>query len=174
MLKGHLVSNLSLSQLSKHYGLPQRIIASASEVWNLRAGEKIQANLFEAYVAALYLSYLRPTASASSTSATVSSDAYCDAEGRAFARLGHWLKPLFAPLCHWLLAEIKSEQRRLDDQSSGANADSHLDQLASGALARLNEHMTKYHKTAPQYTSSRAGTDAWTTQCIVHDKHGKM
>lgn len=59
MLKSLLVANSTLAQLSSRYDLPSRLLAGPSELWNVRNGEKTRANLFEAYVAGLYASYLK-------------------------------------------------------------------------------------------------------------------
>lgn len=184
--------------------MPSRLIASASESWNLQSGEKVQANIFEAYVAALYMSYLGPLSDprpppttptrtsfpqspingrSSSQSPTtpngftfpaVPSSQTADAEGLAFARIGYWLKPLFAPLCHWVLEEVTLEQKRLEAVQAGNNEDSHMDMLAVGATGRLNEHMSKFHRTTPVYPASRAGADNWLVSCTAQDKDGRI
>jgi ribonuclease-3 len=59
MLKSLLVANSTLAQLSSRYDFPSRLLAGPSEQWNVRNGEKTRANLFEAYVAGLYASYLK-------------------------------------------------------------------------------------------------------------------
>lgn len=196
LVKGHLVSNTSLSQLSKHYKLPDRLIAAPSEVWNLRAGEKVQANMFEAYIAALYLSYLSHdkalagksssstsvglpsppatplTSSSSSPETLVSPNA--DAAGRAFALVGTWLNPLFTPLAHWVLDELRIEQKRLEEKHTGSNEDAEMDTRATGAMARLNEHLIRFHKKIPEYLAHRETSDQWTVMCNAEDKDGKV
>ncbi|WWD21017.1 hypothetical protein CI109_105498 [Kwoniella shandongensis] len=59
LLKGHLVSNTTLAQLSRHYDLPSHLIAAPDALYNLKSGDKTVANLFEAYVAGVYYSYLK-------------------------------------------------------------------------------------------------------------------
>ncbi|WWC64196.1 uncharacterized protein I303_106804 [Kwoniella dejecticola CBS 10117] len=58
-LKSHLVNNSTLRELCKCYHLNERLIAPAEQLPVLRNGEKVLANLFEAYIAGVYYSYLK-------------------------------------------------------------------------------------------------------------------
>lgn len=58
MLKGYLVSNATLAQISDRYHIPARLIAAQSALHVTRAQQKTKASMFEAYIAALYYSVL--------------------------------------------------------------------------------------------------------------------
>ncbi|WWC88524.1 uncharacterized protein L201_003435 [Kwoniella dendrophila CBS 6074] len=58
VMRSHLVSNAILAQISQQYGLPQQIKCEPSMRHTLRRNEKVQASVFEAYIAAAYYSYL--------------------------------------------------------------------------------------------------------------------
>ncbi|GFZ45058.1 hypothetical protein JCM24511_02784 [Saitozyma sp. JCM 24511] len=58
MLKGYLVSNATLAQISDRYHIPARLIAAQSALHVTRAQQKTKASMFEAYIAALYYSFL--------------------------------------------------------------------------------------------------------------------
>jgi hypothetical protein len=70
--------------------------------------------------------------------------------------------------------EVQNEQKRLDEVQSGNKEDSHVDMLAVGATARLNEYMLKFHGNAPVYPASRAGTENWLVACTCQDKEGRL
>lgn len=55
-LKGHLVRDRTLAQLSERYGLPDRLIGHPSALASTRLQEKPRASIFESYIAALFLS----------------------------------------------------------------------------------------------------------------------
>ncbi|OCF31328.1 hypothetical protein I316_06932 [Kwoniella heveanensis BCC8398] len=58
-LRSLLVANKTLRQLSHLYRLPLRLIAPAEQWAVLANGEHVPANLFEAYIAGVYYSYLQ-------------------------------------------------------------------------------------------------------------------
>jgi ribonuclease-3 len=154
ILKSHLVSNYTLSQLSKRYFLANRLRAEPAQLPTLRSGEKTTANIFEAYVAGLYYS---PTSV--STPLTTLQD---------------WLIPLFTPIAHWVLDQLKAETRRLiSERSSGGVEEEGLDNLAIGSSARLNEYFIKYEGKKPEYLDSRAGSDMWKVLCMATKRNGE-
>ncbi|WVQ81656.1 hypothetical protein IAT38_003781 [Cryptococcus sp. DSM 104549] len=59
IMKALLVSNSTLSQVSRRYDLPSKLMADPNAAYTLRAGQKTTANLFESYVAGAYYSYLK-------------------------------------------------------------------------------------------------------------------
>ncbi|WWD05018.1 hypothetical protein V865_003089 [Kwoniella europaea PYCC6329] len=58
IMRDKLVSNATLAQISCQYGLPNHLISEPSLRFTLRRNEKVQASIFEAYIAAVYYSYL--------------------------------------------------------------------------------------------------------------------
>ncbi|WWC91379.1 uncharacterized protein L201_006322 [Kwoniella dendrophila CBS 6074] len=58
LLKSHLVNNTILREICKLYHLNDRLIAPPEQLPTLKNGEKVLANLFEAYIAGVYYSYL--------------------------------------------------------------------------------------------------------------------
>ncbi|RSH90998.1 hypothetical protein EHS25_010174 [Saitozyma podzolica] len=58
MLKGYLVSNATLAQISDRYHIPAQIVAAPSALHVTRAQQKTKASMFEAYIASLYYSFL--------------------------------------------------------------------------------------------------------------------
>lgn len=172
LLKGHLVANATLAQLSQRYGLPSRLLAEPSAVWNLRNGEGTQANLFEAYLAGLYTSYLRSYAE--SVKLEVDYDVGARAleqpgaveearnmsdmaHERAFGRVSKFVQELFLPIAAWGLEELKAAHARLEAATVQDDEEADIDRLALGATARVNEHFIKLYKHKPAYESQPAG-----------------
>ncbi|KAK6908042.1 hypothetical protein I203_102043 [Kwoniella mangroviensis CBS 8507] len=58
IMRHQLVSNATLAQISCQYGLPNLLKSEPSLRFTLRRNEKVQASIFEAYIAAVYYSYL--------------------------------------------------------------------------------------------------------------------
>ncbi|KAK8843457.1 hypothetical protein IAR55_007114 [Kwoniella newhampshirensis] len=199
LLKSHLVSNATLAQLSTHYDLPSRLIAARDAMLNLQHGEKTVANLFEAYVAGVFYSYLKhgkittvsqqviPTPphtcpkgwvlSASPTPASIpdlpEDIAVKTSRGQAIDHLECWLRPLFTPLAAWVLEEIKREHKRLEALTAEKGGESDLDEKAAGASARLNEWFIVKGAGKPEYIST-ASAGMWAIQCIATDKSGRQ
>ncbi|ORY29150.1 ribonuclease III domain-containing protein [Naematelia encephala] len=92
--------------------------------------------------------------------------------GQAMDQLEEWLIPLFTPLAHWVLQEMRKEQARLDLLVASKNDDSHLDDDAIGAMARLNEHFTVKQGGKPEYCAKRAAGDMWYVMVIAIMKDG--
>ncbi|WVW84834.1 hypothetical protein I302_106869 [Kwoniella bestiolae CBS 10118] len=58
IMRHRLVSNVTLAQVSCQYGLPQLLKSEPSLRYTLKKNEKVQASIFEAYISAVYYSYL--------------------------------------------------------------------------------------------------------------------
>ncbi|WVQ85077.1 hypothetical protein IAT38_007241 [Cryptococcus sp. DSM 104549] len=58
IIRDRLVANVTLAQIAVQYGLQVNIISDPSMRYNLKSNQKVQASIFEAYVAGLYYSYL--------------------------------------------------------------------------------------------------------------------
>jgi len=183
-LKSHLVSNTTLSQLSHKYDLPKYLIASYAQLYNLQNGEKTSANIFEAYVAGVYYSFLNPTKTRMPTPLRTPSKSGFDehviktphstqpTNGQALDQVESWLHPLFTPIAEWTLGQLKAEQARLEAMTAEKRGDKYLDQHAAGAMARLNEHCIVRERGIPEYISIRAGSDMWSVMCVATLKDG--
>lgn len=119
----------------------------------LRKGERANANLYEAYVAGLYLSHLESMGA-----------------GEAFNRVSQYLQPLFTPIAEWALDQLKNELRRIEASQTADDESDQIDAKSRGANAMLNEHFTKYHGNIPTYDPQRCGEQAWTIVCTARGK----
>ena len=155
------MSNAILAQLSQRYNLIDRLVADRTALLNLKRGERANANLFEAYIAGLYLSYIDD------------SKGDIEATGRAFTKISEYLYPLFRPIAEWALGELKAESKRIEASQTADDEADHIDRLAQGSTALLNEHFTKYHKALPTYDAQRLGEQTWTIVCTVKDRNDK-
>ncbi|WWC73261.1 uncharacterized protein I206_107227 [Kwoniella pini CBS 10737] len=194
-LKSNLVNNSILRELCKYYQLNEKLIAPPEQLTVLRNGEKVLANLFEAYIAGLYYSYLKHGFKNSNSSSSIStppkspslfptispSYIYNDIDfsnrekkptrGEAIDYLDKWLRPLFQPIAKHILLQMKEKEQNA--RLSGTTEDFDTDKKAIGANARLNQWFEHKEKGIPDYAHSRAG-DLWKVLCIATDRHGKQ
>ncbi|WVR09214.1 hypothetical protein IAU60_006276 [Kwoniella sp. DSM 27419] len=193
-IKGSLVSNESLRQISHYYHLPLRLLAPAESLPVLRNGDRVPANLFEAYVAGLYYSCLShgipsttlPTPPRSphddiSSNGTVHTPAQSTECSSARIRVSpgevrqyleqHWLRPLFTPLAQWTLEQFKAGQTRGQAQTED---EADIDRKAIGAVAHLNTWFTYKEGGIPEYPCMNSGSQGWTAQCIAKDRDGHV
>lgn len=96
-----------------------------------------------------------------------------EATGRAFTKLSEYLHPLFRPVAEWALKELKAELKRIEASQTADDEADHIDRLAQGATAMLNEHFSKYHKTLPTYDAQRLGEAMWTIVCTAKDRQNQ-
>ncbi|WRT68883.1 uncharacterized protein IL334_005864 [Kwoniella shivajii] len=190
LLKSHMVNNETLRQICKSYHLHERLIAPEQALPTLRNGEKVLANLFEAYIAGVYYSYLKhgrsnhtghphfqPLSSSSSSSSPSSSSSRTSSPGKAVTRgeamdnLELWLRPLFTPLAQHILNQMKEEQRQRHSLTVGdIGEDSDTDRKAIGANSKLNQWFTAKEGGIPNYPPHAAGSEGWTVMCEATDR----
>ncbi|RXK37149.1 hypothetical protein M231_05601 [Tremella mesenterica] len=183
VLKAHLVNNTTLCQLSQRYELPSRLICTSDQRYNLAQNEKTMADIFEAYVAGLFYSHLYrastsfpriPTPPATPRKRTLTPDpkppsaSNAEARGQAMDHIHKWLAPLFTPLAHWVLDQMRLEQKRLEATLSATPEE---DADAVGATARLNEYFTAKEGNIPTYDSTQMN-GMWKVECTAVKKDG--
>ncbi len=78
------------------YSLPERLSGVPDRQTETRLNAKVRANLFEAYIAAVYYSYPRAR------------------RGEAMAVLDAWLREVYAPLADYFLTEQRALSRFVD------------------------------------------------------------
>ncbi|WVW79079.1 hypothetical protein I302_101042 [Kwoniella bestiolae CBS 10118] len=193
-LKSALVNNTTLRELSKRYRLHERLVAPPEQLPTLMNGDKVLANLFEAYIAGVFYSYLKhgptspnptptealPTPPRSpnqhtpplpSTYTAVGEGSSRLSRGQAIDHLDLWLRPLFQPIAESMLSQLKAEQ--LSRQLLVDTEDDDTDRKAQGANARLNQWFIFKEGGQPSYASSNAGLQGWKTLCTAVDRDGK-
>ena len=158
-------------------------------MYNLKQGEKTTANIFEAYVAGVFYSFLesplttnprlpkRPLSPNGSGSADQGKGTRSTASdkltrGDAWDYLETWLHPLFIPIAEWALEQLRAEQAKLDELVAEKGGDADLDENAVGAMARLNEHCAIRERGKPDYQAHRAAGDMWTVVCVTTLRDG--
>jgi ribonuclease-3 len=178
------VRNSTLAQLSRHYELPDRLLAAPSAIRSLRANDSVAADLFEAYIAGVFYSYLYPRPSASFVPSppwtasegrvvgenTPSSEQRTYSYGDAYNRLIAWLFPVMTPIALWIYEELKREQERVECRTvvDGEPSD---DMLAEGALQRLMEYFTAEHGYIPS-KEAEACDGGWKGIVIARTRDG--
>nr|XP_019047801.1 hypothetical protein I302_04418 [Kwoniella bestiolae CBS 10118]OCF26731.1 hypothetical protein I302_04418 [Kwoniella bestiolae CBS 10118] len=161
-LKSALVNNTTLRELSKRYRLHERLVAPPEQLPTLMNGDKVLANLFEAYIAGVFYSYLKHAVGEGSSRLS---------RGQAIDHLDLWLRPLFQPIAESMLSQLKAEQ--LSRQLLVDTEDDDTDRKAQGANARLNQWFIFKEGGQPSYASSNAGLQGWKTLCTAVDRDGK-
>lgn len=137
------------------------MIAHPSARPALISGDKAVANLFEAYVAGLYRSYL--LSDGQQKQAT---------RGQAIDHIEAWLRPLFSSLAQWVVRKLEEEQARIDANLLNEEDVSEEDRLAQGSLARLNQHFLHKEGGMPVFEQVSGGGGAWAMRCIATRKDG--
>ncbi|WWC97719.1 hypothetical protein V866_004603 [Kwoniella sp. B9012] len=199
-IKSALVSNPTLREICRRYHLNEKLIAPPEQLPTLINGEKVLANLFEAYIAGVYYSYLKhcptplnlsnstlptpprspnqhahslsPSSSSSSVYISASGEASSPTRGQAIDHLDLWLRPLFQPIAESMLDQLKQQQiaKHLLIEN---DEDVNTDKNAIGANSRLNQWFISKESGMPDYASSTAGMQGWKTLCTAVDRYGK-
>lgn len=174
------------------YGFDRRTIAAQASLYSLDRSEKTKANLFESYIAGLYLSLQRqsqasrlptpprtplddntlpPVAELLATQANTAVPQMDD--GSAFVKVSTWLRAVFTPVAIFAFEEMKKEYAATT-ASSAEGDEAEMDRLSVGALAILNEHFIKFHARPPVYLAldKASVTDKWTVQATAVKKDG--
>lgn len=170
-------------------------------MFSISTGEKSQANLFEAYIAALYGSLLKesqaaqnristppltplhdsnPAPSSTLVGATANGLPSMD-DGLAFITISTWLRGVFYPIATWAFEQMKA-QRKVKHRPSQVNGvadddddDESMDDKAMGRTAQLNEHFTKYEGKLPHYDySANPANGMWTCICSATQRGGNI
>jgi hypothetical protein len=162
------------------------MIAHPSQKPTLVRQEKQVANLFEAYVAGLYLFYLRPSTAytraddpasslpdfrSASNEATATTS--CRTHGQALDLLEQWLHPLFIPLADWAIIQLREAQKQIGPSGAAGGIDNTHDERATGATARLNQHFIVEEGMQPIFQVVE-DAPAWTIECRAIKKDGTV
>ncbi|AAW44331.1 hypothetical protein CNBF1090 [Cryptococcus deneoformans B-3501A] len=169
-MKAICVCNQTLSQLSRRYKMPERLITDVNATEILKNGTKTTANIFEAYVAGLHYSYLKH-----GNTKDVDGGDGPKTHGQGLEHLQGWLRPLFEPIAEWVLGYMKKEQERLEAETAvkAGLMDTDLDDLANGASGKLNELFISRGAGMPVYTYEPRGVDMWKAIVIARNRDGK-
>ncbi|OWZ41336.1 ribonuclease III [Cryptococcus neoformans c45] len=169
-MKAICVCNQTLSQLSRRYKMPERLITDVNATEILKNGTKTTANIFEAYVAGLHYSYLKH-----GNTKDVGEGGGPKTHGQGLEHLQEWLRPLFEPIAEWVLGYMKKEQERLEAETAvkAGSMDTDLDDLANGASGKLNELFISRGAGMPVYTYEQRGVDMWKAIVIARNRDGK-
>lgn len=161
------------------------MIAQPSQKPTLIDQEGPVANLFEAYVAGLYMCYLKSPTDLSSAYGPPSSKLGLNGfdsavgnagptrrlrtHGQALDLLEQWLIPLFTPLAAWAVQEAQTQLK------ASVGIDDEDDQQTVGAMARLNQHFIAKEDMKPIFEPVEgAPAGMWTMQCKVVKKDGAV
>ncbi len=139
-------------------------MANPSSLLVIRVQPKIQAAVFEAYIAGLYRSYRT-----ASSVAEGGRSSHPPIHGQACDYLDTWLRPLFTPLAEFAYAFLQSEKRRLQTNGSETVDEPSDDSETLGSTAALNQYcMTKWGK-IPHYVEEggAAGKAKWKVTCMI-------
>nr|GAT47679.1 predicted protein [Mycena chlorophos] len=127
-LRSALVENASFAPISVHYGLPQRLLANPVQAMVLKNTPSVQADIFEAFIGALYLD-------------------------QGFDIVRPWLSKLFTPLAEYHCAIIRAQHGH-SAASEPAEASGYLvllnQALQSQGIANNVEWKFKDVRRAPQ------------------------
>lgn len=169
----HLVSNMTLAQISQRYSLMQRIRVAPSSRMAVQSSEKNQANLFESYIAG----YFESIATSQGNNRNGEVGYVAKTQGQAYDEVSAWLVPVFTPIAHFIRQHLNAEQQRLTqnrDQDEDEGEESINPALVTGSSAVLNEHFIGRVGTGlPQYLHSPADGLLWKTSCTVTLRNGQ-
>ena len=89
--------------------------------------------------------------------------------GAASDLLDCWLRPLYTPLAHRMLEDMRSDLAVGDDTDE-------LERKASGATAMLNQHCITHEGGIPTYQYSTVADQAgmWGCTCVATRKDGSQ
>lgn len=194
-----MVSNTTLANLTRRYGLMKRLRVAAASRMSVETSEKNQANLFEAYIAGVFESILDPdlnpelatsNGNVSHTPPSVKAEAEAGldfalpspsglkTEGQAYDELSDWLVPLLTPIAHFVRDHLHSERHRIirSGNNHDGDDDSHIDPAAvTGSTARLNElFIGRLGLPMPDYQSAQTEGLLWRTKCTATLKDGRQ
>ncbi|WVO18272.1 hypothetical protein L204_105983 [Cryptococcus depauperatus] len=170
VMKSLLVCNETLSQLSKRYHMPDLLITNVNASHVLKTSTKTTANIFEAYIAGLFYSFLKH-----GDHSEGNNDGKPRTHGDGIMHLEAWLEPLFAPIAEWILGYMKKEQEELEAENIEKmdTEDAEMDALAVGASGKLNEYFAAKGAGVPTYEYDQAGADLWLCRVVAVDKTGR-
>ncbi|WVQ75377.1 hypothetical protein IAR50_004997 [Cryptococcus sp. DSM 104548] len=176
LMKSILVSNQTLAQLSRRYGMQERLITDVNASEILRSGMKTVANIFEAYIAGLFYSFLKH-------GDVINGDTRGDrTRGEGVTYLETWLRALFIPIADWTVGYIKDEKERLvSDQALKAAVNGMVDNefdetaITMCASAKLNEYFVSKGRGLPDYTYEEAVEKGmWSCTVRAWDREGNI
>ncbi|WWD21018.1 hypothetical protein CI109_105499 [Kwoniella shandongensis] len=165
-LRAKLVNRNINSAISEHYLLPSRVITGRAVGGTLRASIKETGEIFEAYLGALFYSYIKDN-----TTHTEGKH-YLDQEdsmttkfgftsyGQAFDKFGQFLEPLFTPL-----AKALYDPNEIDRQE--------LLELSEGAKGELHTLLSMMRLPIPGYETERFWP-SWISHSERRGEHGMM
>jgi hypothetical protein len=132
----------------------------------IKAGEKNQANVFESYIAGVFLAYRKGYDSTSK--ANGDSKPKLRTQGQATDHVSEWLVPLFEPVAKFIQESLHAEQRRLASMSGVKDETEISPAQAAGATMRLNEYFNGVLKAdPPAYEHKQKEGLMWMTKCTV-------
>ncbi|TYJ55186.1 hypothetical protein B9479_004120 [Cryptococcus floricola] len=176
LLKSMLVSNQTLAQISRRYGMQDLLITDVNGSEILKSGMKTVANIFEAYIAGMFYSYLQHG------DVTIDGTRGPKTRGEGITYLEAWLRPLFTPIAEWAVGYITLERKRLKtDQAQSAAVDGIMDDQFDDvavkicASARLNEFFLVKGKGMPEYVYEEAAEKGlWSCTVKAWDRVGDL
>ncbi|ODN91419.1 hypothetical protein L198_05933 [Cryptococcus wingfieldii CBS 7118] len=173
LLKSILVSNQTLAQISRRYGMQDLLITDVSASETLKSGMKTVANIFEAYIAGMFYSYLQHG------DVTTDDTRGPKTRGEGITYLEAWLRPLFTPIAEWAVGYITLERKRLKTELAAVDGimDDQFDDVAVKicASARLNEFFTVKGKGIPEYVYEEAAEKGlWSCTVKARDREGDL
>lgn len=174
----HLVSNVTLAQISQRYSLMQRIKVAPSARMAVQSSEKNQANLFESYIAGYFESIIQPFSTSDADAdgnGNGNGQAVGKTQGQTYDEVSAWLVPVFTPIAHFIRDHLHAEQQRLTQNKDEDEGDDHIDPaVVTGSSAVLNEHFIgKVGTGLPEYLHSPTDGLLWKTSCTVTLRSGK-
>lgn len=194
MLKAQLVRDATFVQISRRYKLQENIRCAPDARWTLLQQEKPVANLFEAYVAGLFYSYLKTSSSFPTPPRTpikrlhlsdsddsdesdevrLPSSTTKSTHGQAMDFIESWLRPLFTSIASWAIGEMQNELKRIEEVRCEKAGDADfVDEAIRGSLAKMNEHFIAKEGCRPVWSESTQD-GMWTMKCKAIRKDGTV
>ncbi|WWD06491.1 hypothetical protein V865_004581 [Kwoniella europaea PYCC6329] len=173
-LKGKLTNGEINTHIARHYDLVSKIRTGLAAGGTFRESDDEAGEVYEAYLAGLFYSYLGTSAKSGSSITSDSGSAESTSYGQAFDQLSSFLRPLYSPLIKGLY------DTSLDYRAS-------LVELSEGAKSELNTITQKWRLDPPVYKweyvwpnwvleKDRKGNQGkvWKSCCTVYTRDGKV
>lgn len=192
-----LVNNATFAHLGFEYELQKDLIAHPAQMLTLKRQPSTLSALFEAHVAAAYLSALKHGVSnnyppsppqSPGMARTASSSKQQGSRGEAYEFVASWLSQVFTPVARYCLIQLRKEEARLlrlEENADSVDAEGEIeeseesrivreDEKAKGATMLLNQWATHNLGLMPTYNESGSTLGPHTCSCVVVDKEGKQ
>ncbi|WRT68881.1 uncharacterized protein IL334_005862 [Kwoniella shivajii] len=193
-LRSKLVNGEINAHISRHYDLPAKVLTARSVGGTFRASDIEAGEVYEAYLAGLFYSYVKakpnvspPSASheEASTDKNMSQDnsnkqnieesviepkVDISSHGQAFDRLSLFLQELYQPLIQPLLDSLSSP---LSELLFGDRFQEDILVLSEGAKSELNTLTQKWRLAQPRYSHEYIWPE-WTLPFQRKGTHGKV